>query len=137
MKTVYVLNTLKSEVGQVIPNTYLGSLKLFTKVPSPPFALIVPDTISSNSVGTQHSEVRERHLVVVAVSTNGSNPYMDLVQLTLRVVERLQGFVPPDPPDATFRAVDVVDIRFDTIPEALDLSLITATVTVEVSYYEV
>jgi len=137
VKTLEVLNTLRSVVAREIPNTYLGSLRLFNKVPHPPFVLIVPDSISSNSVGAQQSEVRERHLVIVAVSTNGANPYMELVQRTVEVVGRLQGFVPPDLPDASFRAVDIVEVRFDTLPEAHDLNLVTATITVEVSYYEV
>ena len=126
---------MKSLVSQEVPNTHIGSLRLHTKVPSPPFALIVPESITVHSEGIQHSEVVEKHNIVVAVSTNTPNPFMELVGLTLRVVSKLQQTALEDLPDASFKALDITEVLFDTHPEAAELGLITATITVQVTYY--
>ncbi len=62
---------------------------------------------------------------------------MELVGLTLRVVSKLQQTALEDLPDASFKALDITEVLFDTHPEALELGLITATITVQVTYYEV
>lgn len=119
-------------------NVIKGSLRSHKVAIPTPSAIIVPLEIKTERTGLQYCVVSERYEIVLLVSDNRPNPYLELTKLAVKVANAFSFWLP----DAwnekvTVKNVEVSSVRFDTHLEAGELGLIAGSVEIEVTYYAV
>lgn len=133
VKTHEITQILVDALRTVIQNIHVGSLRFYTKLPTRPFIVIVPASLSvEKRYGTEFIHINEIYRIHI-VTDLGSQPFIQNLQLTAQVCNKLATLY-PQPQGFTIGGVEIVGVEYDSA-DLSDLNCFVTTVELRIVYY--